>query len=1064
MRREKSSGKKAEEPPAESKSEYELRERRKELDCLYGLSQLVENKELSRQETLDAVVDLIPPAMQYPDIACARIRIEDKSYQTSDFKETEWCLERDIKVKGEVVGKVEIYYRKERSELHHGPFLPEEKKLVNAIAERIGTYIQQERLEEELVDHREKLNGYLAEGVEKGIKSSKQDWRVIIDIIIKSDPSLLFRITRKMFYYLTRTQNANVEKLMKSLSCPAGPNAKPTDWCGINMPNTRQDLDALKRVQEGVFEIAAESIPPEEITDLLTVWLKQDRARSLLLAAQKRGISLVDITDTLYRFSDIPDNKLMLSPEDDISIRTNLLRRFFTERLEFINIAKRYIRVDDIVTLLDEVVGPAQGVGKLGGKSSGVYLAEKIICREMEKNPDLGGISFAKSWYITSDTMWDIIHFNALDEVAHIKYLDPKNIRHEQPFIEQVFKNAAFSPEIVDGLRRILREVGEKPIIVRSSSLLEDSYGAAFSGKYKSLFLTNIGSEEEKLNALMDAIGEVYASTFAPDPIEYRKERGLLDFIEEMGILIQEVVGNRIGPYFFPAFAGVAFSNNEFRWSPRIRREDGIVRMVVGLGTRAVDRVDEDYPVLVSPNRPEIRVNAFVDETIRYSQKYMDVLNLEKRTLETVKVDDILKRYGDDYPDLNRIVSVHKDGSLVAPSGLILDPGRTDMVVTFSGIIEQSRFIPQMKTVLNLLKKTLGTPVDVEFASDGKNLYILQCRPQSQGEVLENISIPSKIPEDRKLFSVRKYVTTGLVENVEYLVYVDPEAYESLENREDMMNVARAVSDLNSKLPKGKFVLMGPGRWGSRGDIKLGVPVQYRDINNTSLLVEMAKKKGGYRPELSFGTHFFQDLVEARIHYLPIYFGEKGIMLNERLLSIAPNRLEEICPGRKDLEDVVKLIEVSDLITGGTLSVIMDGESNKALGYLVPPDHWVWRMDKVEEMASKLNTERYGVKALYVVGSTKNATAGAASDIDLIVHFSGDQEQGQDLLAWFDEWSRKLDRENYKRTGVKTEGILDVHLITDEDIEKRSSWATHIDSMYGSAKKIPLKDEVNEDE
>ena len=165
--------------------------------------------------------------------------------------------------------------------------------------------------------------------------------------------------------------------------------------------------------------------------------------------------------------------------------------------------------------------------------------------------------------------------------------------------------------------------------IVRSSSLLEDRAGAAFSGKYKSLFLANQGTKQEKLDALTDAIAEVYASTFSPDPIEYRSERGLLDFGEEMGIMIQEVVGTRMGNYFVPSFAGVMFSNNEFRWSPRIDRKDGLVRMVPGLGTRAVDRLVDDYSILLAPGKPNLSVNVTPDEKVRYSPHYIDVINLE---------------------------------------------------------------------------------------------------------------------------------------------------------------------------------------------------------------------------------------------------------------------------------------------------------------------------------------------------------------------------------------------------------------------------------------------------
>ena len=170
------------------------------------------------------------------------------------------------------------------------------------------------------------------------------------------------------------------------------------------------------------------------------------------------------------------------------------------------------------------------------------------------------------------------LSYNNLEEVNEQKYKEIDQIRLEYQNVVQLLKNSHFPIEIIKGLSMALDDLGDKPLIVRSSSLLEDRMGTAFSGKYKSLFLANQGSKQERLEALTDAIAEVYASIFGPDPIEYRAERGLLDFHEEMGIMIQEVVGQRVGDYFFPAFAGVAFSNNEFRWSSRIKREDGLAR------------------------------------------------------------------------------------------------------------------------------------------------------------------------------------------------------------------------------------------------------------------------------------------------------------------------------------------------------------------------------------------------------------------------------------------------------------------------------------------------------
>jgi len=204
---------------------------------------------------------------------------------------------------------------------------------------------------------------------------------------------------------------------------------------------------------------------------------------------------------------------------------------------------------------------------------------------------------------------------------------------------------------------------------------------------------------------------------------------------------------------------------------------------------------------------------------------------------------------------------------------------------------------------------------------------------------MERKPIPKDISQDKKLFSTNKYVTTGQVENIDYIVYVVPEEYINLGTREEMQKIASIINELNNTLPKRKFILMGPGRWGSRGDIKLGVPVKYGDINNTSLLVEIAKEKEEYTPELSFGTHFFQDLVEAEIKYLPLYPDDSKNTFNENLLLHQDNQLTHLLKNYKNYEHVVRVIKTSDIFSGETLSVIMDGEAGEALAYLKSPDH-----------------------------------------------------------------------------------------------------------------------------
>jgi pyruvate,water dikinase len=1044
---------------------HELKERVKELNCFYRITKIVRNSKLSIDEALQEIVKVIPPAWQYPDNTCVRILLEGREFKTDNFLQTEWKQSSDLIVDEKNIGILEIYYTKEKPVANEGPFLTEERKLIDAIADLLSKFIEERRIKEELERQRQKLDY-----VEKMMKAEgeptsrlrsdekKQDWEVILDLLAKTDPRTLLRLTRKMAYHLYRMENEKITTLLNKIQ-PVDNDSAAVNWRRVNTPSQREELDTFLSIQKQVFEIAKESIPADVISTLFANWMKQDKARPLLLMSQKTGIPLVEIAAELNRFFDQEDIETSISPEDKMSIKTALIRRFFTDRLEYVNVAKTAFDLKDFLHTVDHMVGPAQGSGKLGGKASGVLLAEKLIKEEMKRNPVLKNINFPLSWYVTSDTVLNFIHYNDLDEVSHVKYLDPLEIRQEQPFLEQIFKNSTFPFEIAEGLHKIIRDFKDKPVIVRSSSLLEDNFGYAFSGKYKSLFVPNIGTEEERLRALMNAITEVYASTFSPDPIEYRRERGLLDFNEEMGILIQEVVGTQIGPYFMPTFAGVAFSRNEFRWSPRIAREDGMIRIVPGLGTRAVDRVGNDYPILISPKRPNLLVNTLVEERVKYSPRFMDVINTETGMIETVDAVQVFKKYFEDIPKIADVVSVHDQGRLINVSSMLMNPENADIVVTFQHLFEKTDFLEKMKHILGLLEQKIGVPVDVEFASSGNQLYILQCRPQSQSRGIERKPIPKDIPEDRKIFFTNRYVTTGNIENIEYIIYVVPEEYTNLAKREQMQKIAKIISELNLKLPRRKFILVGPGRWGSRGDIKLGVPVRYGDINNCSLIVEIAKEKGGYTPELSFGTHFFQDLVESNIRYLPLYPDQEDNLFNESTLLEMENKLSKIIQGYTNFEHVVRVVAISDILPGGTLSVIMDGEANEALAYIKPADHLTWRTMKIEEIAQAIDPELYGIEGIYLIGSTKDGSAGPTSDIDLLVHFKGTDEQKDKLMAWFDEWGKKLAQENKERTGFETDALLDVHIITDDDIKKKSSWASHITSPYQTVRKIRLKKE-----
>jgi pyruvate, water dikinase len=914
-----------------------------------------------------------------------------------------------------------------------------------------------------------------------GVTIGSEQWTVILDFLRATDPPQADRIARRMVNYLCWHSIPEAQALLQRQGgAPAGRDLNGTSQ--DNVP-TELGLAVSARTLDEVFQIAAKHLGGEEIVACLERWIKDDKSAHLIDIVQHQHTSLAEIANALERYEQFAGPDREVSRATRIGLRVSLARRLLTDDIGFINKAKTYIEVDDYQQVLRHTIAASASHGKLGGKSAGLLLAAAIVRSAGEEGDALGDIRVPKTFYMSSDGVLRFIEHNELDDVQNHKYLDIEEIRREYPQIVQVFKHSEFPSELALGLSMTLEELGDVPLIVRSSSLLEDRTGAAFSGKYKSLFLANQGTRRERLDALMDAIAEVYASVFGPDPIEYRANRGLLDFHEEMGIMIQEVVGARVGPYYFPAYAGVAFSHNEFRWSPRIQRADGLLRLVPGLGTRAVDRVSDDYPVLIAPGKPGLRVNVTHEEIERYSPRNIDVLNLESRQFETIAIADLLARYGTSYPIVRQIVSLLDESGVLRPPPFGWDPQRVRPMVTFEGLVRDTPFIPRMRALLRTLSERLETPVDLEFASDGRHFYLLQCRPQSSSVGDAAPMVPQDVPRERILFSTRRYVSNGRVPDLTHIVYVDPDGYLNLATRPELIDVGRAVGRLNKLLPKRRFVLIGPGRWGSRGDIRLGVQVTYSDINNAAMLMEVAARRGSYVPELSFGTHFFQDLVEASIRYLPIFPGEAGVIFDDEFLQTRPSVLAEVLPDYAHLSSAIRVIDVPKSTGGLVLRVLMNADAEQALGMfavpsshaaLAPPpmvsdlpapsasaglpeEHSRWRLRMAERIAEEADSARFGVRAMYVFGSSKNGTAGPGSDLDLLVHVSGTDEQRRALKYWLEGWGACLGEMNYLRTGRRLARLLHVHMVTDEEVAQQRGYAVKIGAVTDAARPLRLK-------
>jgi len=1042
----------------------ELKERAKELNCIYKVEESLKDFDKTLEDALTPLPDIILTGWQYPEHACVVINYCDVNYTSKNYTESQWFQYSNIFIDDKVGGFIKVFYTCELPDLDEGPFLKEERKLVDTISNKIGQYIF----------HRNLKSLFSTYGnTEKTLLENTGDrkWKTIVDLLKETDRNLYILIARKMMNLLYWSGVREAGNLLKDNDDDDNESKENLD---DNKPLAKMKF---REITDEVFRIAADHLSEDEILTRLEKWIQEDKSSYLLRKLEDQGSSLNDISDALRRYiSHFPDYT-ELAIELDKSLRVSLTRRFLSDNLSFIGIAKKYISIQDFNEIFQTIIYTTNSHGKLGGKSSGLFLASNVLKVEV---PEIyAKIKLPKTWFIASDGLMDFIHYNNLEEVFEQKYKDLDIIRQEYPYIVQLFKNSSFSPDMLKNLSMMLENFSDLPLVVRSSTLLEDGIGAAFSGKYKSLFIANQGSKQKRLEELTSAIAEVYASVFNTDPIEYRAERGLLDYNEQMGIIVQEVVGKKVGKYYMPAFAGVAFSSNEFRWSPRIKKEDGLLRLVPGLGTRAVDRIGDDYPILVAPGIPGLRVNITTEEVIKYSPKKVDVINLESGSFQTIDIQELLKEYGNEYPYSDKVFSVYKEGD-VANSFLIdYQDEYNNAVVTFDNLIKNTTFVKDIHTILNTLKNSLGYPVDIEFASDGDDLYLLQCRTQSSFGNTSPSPIPKDIPAEQIVFTANKHISNGRIPDITHVVYVDPDSYGNISDLKTLQEVGRAVGKLNKLLPKRQFILMGPGRWGSRGDIKLGVNVTYSDINNTAVLIEIAKKKGNYVPDLSFGTHFFQDLVEASIKYIPLYPDDNKITFNEMFLKYSNNILKEILPEFEYLSDTIKVIDVNKRTEGKILKILLNSDLDEALAYLTAPsniseeltmindvedkrsdDHWKWRLRMSEKIASEIDADRFGVIACYVFGSTKNATAGPGSDIDMLVHFRGSDEQRKELETWLQGWGKCLAEMNYLKTGYELSTLLDVHIITDKDIANKNSYAVKIGAVTDSARELKLKDKA----
>jgi pyruvate, water dikinase len=611
------------------------------------------------------------------------------------------------------------------------------------------------------------------------------------------------------------------------------------------------------------------------------------------------------------------------------ALKQELLQMMIGSHPEFNKLADLYFRIGDLLSIRDRLIGS----GQIGGKAAGMLLARRILLED--GNKDFSKILEAHdSFYIGSDVFFTFLVNNDLFRLRLQLTRSSHISDNEFGEVERRFLEGKFPPEIIEQFGNMLDYYGQAPIIVRSSSLLEDSFRNAFAGKYRSEFCANQGSSEERLEAFLKAVKLVYASALNPDALSYRRAMGLEDRDEQMAILVQRVSGMPYKKYFFPALAGVACSRNLYAWTDRIDATKGLIRLVFGLGTRAVNRVGNDYPRMIAVSHPELRPEYGL-RIAKYSQWEADLLDLEKNEFVTMSIDDMLADR--DYPNLHLLISFLADGYLIDPFTGRLEGSTQKLVLTFSNLISRTDFIEIMNSMLTRLEKAYGLPLDTEFTASVDNsghirINLLQCRPMTVPGSIAPITFPDALPKERILFKASRTISGGLISDIRYILYIDPKHYAHLESMDVKKSLGRVVGSINQHpvIAQGKIMMMGPGRWGS-SNIDLGVNVTYADINNTVALVEIAREEAGHLPEFSYGTHFFLDLVEAGIIYVPVYPNDHEADFNHEFFEKSPNILMDLLQDAGKFRNVLQIIDVPAVTGGKYAKVLADPQRQRAI-------------------------------------------------------------------------------------------------------------------------------------
>jgi hypothetical protein len=588
-----------------------------------------------------------------------------------------------------------------------------------------------------------------------------------------------------------------------------------------------------------------------------------------------------------------------------------LLRMLISRDEPMLRLAEKHFCLRDLLRVRKRMIG----TGLIGGKSVGMLLARAILeateprWRELLEKHD--------SFYVGADVFYTYLVQNGCWWMMQ-KHKSGQQHEDEIETARRRILAGEFPEYIVQQFADMLDYFGQSPIIVRSSSLMEDNFGNAFAGKYESVFCANQGGQHKRLEDFLCAVRTVYASTMSEGALQYRADRGLLGRDEQMALLIQRVSGATYGNLFFPQAAGVAFSFNPYVWSSRIDPEAGVFRIVFGIGTRAVERADDDYTRVVALNDPACRPESNFAQVRHYAQRRVDVLDLEANQLAPTSFEEIVTRCSG--IPLGMFASHDLEaGKQLRAMGRPVNPGLTE-VLTFDGLLQETRFVQDMQAMLSTLRGAYGCEVDVEwtlnfFTDAAYRINVVQCRPLQVRGTGSHVETPADVPREALILEARGGVVGKSIETaLDWIVYVNPATYGALPVAQ-RYEIAHAIGDLTRcrALQDARIMLVGPGRWGTTTPA-LGVPVTFAEIAPVAVLCEVVMMHEHLVPDASLGTHFFNEMVERDMLYLALFPNQEGNELNRAFFEgQMPNRLLSCLPAAREWTDAIRVIRARDL-------------------------------------------------------------------------------------------------------------------------------------------------------